>query len=476
MTTSPLSVLLINPPITKVQREGRLGPVIKNLYFNSPPLGIAYVAAVLERDGIPVQIIDAAVEDLTMEDTINRIREIRPSIVGLTSTTNFFGNAVELAEEIKRVLPDTTTVLGGPHVSSNCEPAMVSTCFDYACIGEGEFTMLELAHALAGSGSVENVKGLAYRVDGKIHRTEPRPLIEDLNVLPAPARHLLPLQKYIPQPNDGPYLPKAAMISSRGCPYECVFCDHGIFGNVYRTFSASRIVDEMEELVVRYGIRDIAFVDSLFMLNRKRVIDILDEIQRRDLKVHWTCTIRANIAARDILARMKAAGCWRVRIGVEAGNEEVLKLIRKQVSLEQVRRVVGDADNLGLHPKGFFMVGHMGETKETIRQSIELAKELPLTDITVQINTPLPGAPQWSMFDQYGDLVTCELEEFSFWEPVFVPKGMTADELRDLLVTAAERYSVLRRFSDVKRYARALSLLFSMFVRKRNPDAKPEPA
>ena len=487
MKSRGASVVLVNPPITREQREGPLGPVIRNLYFNSPPLGIAYIAALLEREKVPVQVFDAAVENWTMEETVERIRATGADVVGLTSTTNFFGNALDLARRLKAADPDAFLVVGGPHASSNPERVMEHACFDVVCIGEGEYAMLELVRALASGADVGGVQGLAFRRDGRVVFSGPRPLLEDLNDLPMPARHLLPLHKYVPQPNDGPYLPKTAMISSRGCPYLCTFCDHGIFGNKYRTFSAVRIVDEMEELVTRHGIRDIAFVDSLFMVSRRRVNDIVDEILRRGLRVHWTCTIRANVADREILARMKSAGCWRVRIGVEAGDPEVLKLIRKDVSLDQVRSVVRAADELGLHPKGFFMVGHIGETRGKIEKSIALSRELPLTDITVQINTPLPGAPQWNVYEKYGKLISTDLAAFSFWEPVFVPNGMTREELQELHrrfyrafylrpIIVWRHLKMLRGPSDIRRYARALSLLVGMFIRRRRQPERTAPS
>ena len=224
-----------------------------------------------------------------------------------------------------------------------------------------------------------------------------------------------------------------------------------------------------------HGVKDIAFVDSLFMISRERVSGIIEEIHRRGVKVHWTCTIRANIADEAILRQMKDAGCWRVRIGVEAGDEDILKLIRKEVSLEQVHRVVAVADRLNLHPKGFFMVGHIGESRESIVKSIRLAKSLALTDITVQINTPLRGAAQWEMYADYGELVTNDLEDFSFWEPVFVPNGMTGAELEMLHrkfyrsfyfrpIIIWRHLRMLKKVSDLKRYTRALSLLIGMFV------------
>jgi len=478
VTENQPSVLLINPPITSDQRRGPLGPVIKSLYFNSPPLGLAYIAAVLERDGIRVGLIDAAVEDLSVEQTVDRIREFAPDLVGLTSTTNFFCNAEELAHLIRARCPGVKILIGGPHVASTCETVLEDPAFDFACLGEGEYTTLELVHALNAGGDLGEIPGLAFRVDGRLVRTATRPLIENLDDLPLPARHLLPLALYVPQPNDGPYLPKAAMISSRGCPFRCTFCDHGIYGNTYRSLSSTRIVDEMQELVHRYGIRDIAFVDSLFMISAKRVNSITEEIVRRGVKIHWTCTIRANIATREILERMKAAGCWRVRVGIESGNEEVLRFIKKDVTREQVVRVTRDADDLGLHPKGFFMIGHPTETAARIRESMDFARSLPLTDITVQINTPLPGSPQWHTCREQGAILTDDLKKYSFWEPVFVPHGLTQGEIESLHrkfyrsfylrpIVWWRHLRMLKGTDDIRRYLRGISLLISMFIKKR---------
>lgn len=483
MTDQRPHVLLVNPPITRAQREGPLGPVIRNLYFNSPPLGIAYLAAVLERENVPVQVVDAAVEDLSAETLIERMRAAPPRILGLSSTTNFFCNARDLAEKAKAALPDMTILLGGPHATMNSEEILKHPYFDCVCIGEGEETLPELVRALDGKGALDDVRGIAFRRNGQIIRTPPRPYITDMDSLPLPARHLLPLHKYIPQPNDGPYLPKTSMITSRGCPYHCIFCDHGAFDRGYRSSSAKRIVDEMEQLVTKYGIRDIAFVDSLFMISRQRVDGIVDELLRRRLPVHWTCTIRANVANRETLARMKEAGCWRVRIGIEAGNEDVLKLIRKQVTREEVREAVQIAHDLGLHPKAFFILGHISETRERILESIEFAKSLPLTDITVQINTPMPGTEQWPLIEQYGKLETRDVERYSFWEPVFVPKGLTADEMTELHrkfyrdfylrpVIVLRHLRMIRSLDDMRRYLRGLALMFRMFIlRRKKPQA-----
>jgi anaerobic magnesium-protoporphyrin IX monomethyl ester cyclase len=473
------SVVLVNPPPTPEQQHGPLAQILKNLFFNSPPLGLASIAAVLERAGIPVRIIDAGAEGLGFATTLDWLKELNPTVVGLGTSSIFFANAVRLAQAIREALPGVHIVVGGPHVSSCSDDVMTYDCFDVAVVGEGEMTMLEVVTALGEGELPREVAGCLYRDGEEVVVNPRRPLLQDLDSLPLPARHLLPMGKYIPQPNDGLYLPKHAMISSRGCPYRCTFCDHGTYGVSYRSFSPGRIVNEMEELVHRYGARDIAFVDSLFMLNQKRVYNIIDEIQRRNVKVHWTCTVRANATTPAILEDMKKAGCWRVRLGAEAGNDEVLKFIRKEVTKDQIRAVADAADRAGLHPKAFFMIGHPTETEAHILETIEFAKSLPLTDITVQINTPLPGAEQWETMDEHGVRATLDWGHYSFWEPVYVPNGLSRERLealhkkfyRDFYfrpATVWRHLRMLRSLEDVRRFARAGLILAGMFKPTRN--------
>ena len=468
------SVVLVNPPPTPEQGKGKLAEILKNLFFNSPPLGLASIAAVLERAGVPVRIIDAGAEGLGFRETLSLLQELQPTMVGIGASSIFFANAVQLATAIRAALPSVVIVVGGPHVSSCSREVMAHDCFDAAVVGEGEMTMLELVEAYGDGELPKGVLGSLYRDGDEVVVNPLRPLMENLDDLPLPARHLLPMGRYIPQPNDGLYLPKHAMISSRGCPYRCIFCDHGTYGVSYRSFSPTRIVDEMEELVHRYGAKDIAFVDSLFMLNRQRVYNVVDEIQRRGVKVHWTCTVRANATTPEILRDMKRAGCWRVRLGAEAGNDDVLRFIRKEVTKDQIRAVAEAADKAGLHPKAFFMIGHPTETEERIRESIDFACSLPLTDITVQINTPLPGAEQWGLMGDHGTQATKDWGHYSFWEPVYLPNGLTKERLEELHkkfyrdfyfrpATVWRHMKMLRGLEDVRRFARAGKILAGMF-------------
>ncbi len=469
-----MKIILINPPIIFKGQRSRITPVIENLFYNSPPLGLAYLAAVLHQEGRPVGIIDAAVERLTVEETVLRLKKESPDVVGITSTTNLFDSAAILAQQIRDRFPHVFLTVGGAHVSAQPEHALTHSCFNVGVIGEGEETFSELIRTLENSGDLARVHGLVLRKNNTLIFTPPRPLLPDLDSLPFPARHLLPLGRYRPQPNDQNLLPKMSMIASRGCPYGCVFCDKSVFGNRYRSFSAAYICREMESLIREYGARDIAFLDSTFTVSRERVESIVCEILKQKIRVKWTCTVRADIVTREMLAMMKQAGCWRVRIGIESGSEDVLGFIKKGITLEQVKKAVGWASELGLQPKGFFMIGHLPDTRETIQKTIRFARSLPLKDITVQINTPMPGTPQFDMADWYGSFSTSDFADYSYWQPVFIPHGLN----RKALLKAYHffyrsfylRPSVLLRhicsiktFSDLIKYLKSFKLILNMF-------------
>lgn len=482
-----MKVLLINPPLNLTYPNAYVKEVIHNLFFNSPPLGICYLAAVLEKDGIEVKIIDAAVERLDTAKIVERVRGFAPDVLGLTSTTCNFQAAVVLAQEVKRVFPHIMRVLGGPHLSADAQRVFSTDTFDVGVLGEGEVTFLELIQLLIKKEEWRHIEGIVYRKEGRVVRNPPRPHIADLDSLPFPARHLLPLTLYRPQYNDEYLLPKMSMVTSRGCPYSCIFCDKSVFGAEYRSFSPHYIVSEMKYLVDHFGAKDIAFVDSTFTLSKERVGSITQEIRKSGLSVRWTCTVRANVVTKELLKKMKNAGCWRTRIGIESGNDQVLKFINKGITKQQVRDAVRWADELGLHPKGFFMIGHPVDTKETIEETIRFAKSLPLKDITVQINTPMLATQQYQMYREYGSLITEDLSDFSYWDPVFVPNGLSREYLLEAFRNFYRSFYLrpviwwrhmlqIRHWYNIVRYVRCVKLFGHLLFDKvqyvnKNKDA-----
>lgn len=472
-----MRILLINPPLDTVLRDGHVSPVTSFLFYNSAPLGLLYMAAVLEEKGEEVAVIDAAAEGLNIPGTVKRIQEYQPDIVGIGSTTVVFESTKALAGAIKSVLPDLPVILGGYHVSLLPEEAMACQDFDVGALHEGEHIILELVEYYKGERELSSIESIVYRDEnGELAFTPHRKDFRKLDELPRPARHLLPKDMYRPVPIDEHGLPKFSMITSRGCPHACGFCQKSRTG--YRSRSPKLIVDEMEHLVRDFGAKDIAIVDSLFCANKKRVMAVCDEILARGLKVSWTCSSRVEVVDKEMLQRMKDAGCWRTRFGVESGSDRVLEFISKGITKEKIRNAITWADEVGLRPKAFFMVGHMPDTPETILETIEFAKSIPLHDVTVQINTLLPKTPQMEIWEREGEkwgrIINTTTDEKSFWEPTFVPWGMESEDLvnlhrkfyRDFYFrpTVLKRHMrEVRSLQDVRKYVQASSLFSFLF-------------
>lgn len=478
-----MRVILINPPIDSVLENGHVSPVTQYLFYNSAPLGLLYIAAVLEQAGETVACIDAAAEQLNVAKTVARVEEFKPDIVGIGSFTVSFETTRRLAKSIREAMPGVPIVLGSYHVTLVPDQAMQDPWFDIGVIHEGEWTMLDIVEHYKGRKSLDNIPGIVFRKpDGTLHRTPDRATFRDLDKLPFPARHLLPPNIYRPIPVDEHEFPKFAMITSRGCPHACAFCQKSRSG--YRSHSPEYIVDEVEHLVRDFGVRDIAFVDSLFCANKRRVYAICDEIIRRGVKVSWTCSTRVEVVDKPLLERMHEAGCWRARFGIESGSDKVLDFISKGITKEKIRAAITAAHEVGLRPKAFFIVGHMVDTRETIEETIEFAKSLPLHDVTVQINTLLPKTPQMEIWqkegEKYGRLVNSNTDEKSFWEPTFVPWGLEPEDLVELHrkfyrefyfrpVTIARHAEAIHSWRDVFKYVQASNLFSFLFFNAEKP-------
>jgi len=438
---------------------------------------------VLERAGETVAAIDGAAEEENVDSVAQRVEDYAPDVIGIGSFTVSFETTKRLAAAIKQRLPNVPIVLGSYHVTLVPEEAMSDQNFDIGVLGEGEHTMLELMEHFRGERSLESIDGICYRDDeGTLQFTTGRKKFKELDELPFPARHLMPPNIYRPVPVDEHAFPKFAMVTSRGCPHACAFCQKSRSG--YRSHSPGYIVDEIEHLVRDFGVKDIAFVDSLFCANKKRVHAVCDEILRRGVKVSWTCSSRVEVVDRPLLQKMKDAGCWRTRFGVESGSDRVLDFISKGITKDKIRTAITAAHEVGLRPKAFFMVGHMPDSRESILETIEFAKSIPLHDVTVQINTILPMTPQeetWNLEgEKWGRIVNKSTDEKSFWEPTFVPWGMEPHEIIELHrrfyrefyfrpVTLARHAENMKSWADVRKYVAASSLFSFLFFNQERP-------
>ncbi|MEO5356602.1 MAG: B12-binding domain-containing radical SAM protein [Nitrospirae bacterium YQR-1] len=419
---------ILYPPITKMERySSKVGSV----GGEQIPLGIYYIASYLRENSYEVAVTDAEALKLTEDDIIREIRDFAPSFVGISSTTVAFHRALTVAKLIKETFPGIITILGGPHVTSNLQHAMSFDAFDYGVCGEGEATALELLNALSEGKSIEGINGISYRAkNGEIISTGRREYIDNLDTLPYPAFDLIAdINLYKPPPSNYKTLPVVNIITSRGCPSGCTFCDKNIFGRMYRKRSAQNVFDEIHYLWEKYRIREIAFVDDTFLVNKQRIYDLFNLIKATGLFFHWTCMARINNVDFEFLKFLKDNGCWNIAFGIESGDEEILKVIKKDISLEKTRQVIGWCHKLGIKTKGFFIIGHPLETIQTMNKTIEFALSIPIDAVVVTINTPIPGSPQYAEAHKYGSLDTADWSQFNYWRPVFVPAGLTKEIL-----------------------------------------------
>ncbi|HNW96969.1 MAG TPA: radical SAM protein [Bacteroidales bacterium] len=427
MSIDPNRFYLLYPPITK---QERYSSEIGNAGGDQIPLGIYYLASYLRLNHIEIKVRDAEANKLSSQEIISEINSFSPKFVGISSTTVAFHRAVEIAKEIKKHFNDVIIILGGPHVTANPNHAMSFAEFDFGVLHEGEYTLIELIKTINENGDLKNVKGITYREQTNISINPLRAYIENLDQLPFPAFDLIDnINLYTPPPSNYKTLPVVNMITSRGCPSQCTFCDNNIFGRKYRQRSAENIVEEIKLLRKNYNIREIAFVDDTFLIDKKRIYKLFELLDKENISFYWTCMSRINNTDYEFLNFIKSKGCWHISFGIESGDENILKLIKKNISLDKAKEVINWCKKLKIKTKGFFIIGHPTETIETIDKTIKLACRLNLDDIVVTINTPIPGSQQYTEAELYGSIDKTNWAEFNYWRPVFVPKGLTKEIL-----------------------------------------------
>jgi radical SAM superfamily enzyme YgiQ (UPF0313 family) len=405
---------------------------ITTIFNLMPPLGILSIAAVLEQNGIQVEIIDCYAAPATAEAVVDNILSKQPDIVGFSCTTSSFMEGYRVAELLKQRCPKIVTVLGGAHACTISAPLLDAfPALDYLVIGEGERTMLELSRN--EGRNVENIPGLAYRKEGVATLTAPRELIENLDDLPFPAYHLLPdfPKRYTLPLFSFPTEPNTSIISSRGCPYACSYCDRSVFARGFRFNSPEYIIEHVAMLNSTFGIRHVFFYDDLFTFDRTRVARFCELKAQKNLKVTYNCIARLEHVDEELLSLLKNSGCWQVNFGIESGDPDVVKKHRKFFGLNEVGHKLQMVKEAGMRVKGLFMIGLPGEDEAAIRRTIEYALSLPLEEINVTKFTPFPGAPVYKTIREHGEfdeswpLMNC----MNF---VFIPNSMKKQQLENL--------------------------------------------
>lgn len=383
-------------------RIALISPSWGEMINSYPPLGLAFLAAVLEKNGHKVKIFDFGLEpNLPVEKQTQRVLIFQPELIGITSLTNTYYSANQLAKSIKKNNKDTPIVMGGPHPTIFPQETLKNSGVDLVVFGEGEDTLLELVETLQNQKGLKKIRGLAFKREKDIIVNQPRPLIDDLDALPFPARHLLALKKYPLRDEKGNLM--VTIMSSRGCPYGCTYCFKEVFGRRCRKRSAENVVNELEAVKNQFGISSFYFIDDLFTFDKKRVLQIAKLIQRKKLDITWQCLSRVDHVNLQMLKKMRQAGCKRIHFGIESGNEEILKKINKQITIEQVKNAIKWCKEIGIYSKGYFMIGLPGDNKKTIKQTIDFSLQLSnlgLNDAMFSLTTPFPGSELWNYVPQ----------------------------------------------------------------------------
>ncbi len=440
-----MKILLIHPPSLN-PIESCLPKTIDEGRGFIPPLGLMCLASYIKKHSDhEVEIIDSIVEELNYNKLEKRIEKSRPDMIGITAMTFALLDVLETAKLAKRINPQTIVVVGGPHPTIYPEETARFKEIDFCVIGEGEKPIIELMKNIADPKKLSEIKGLAFKGEAGIINTGQSEFINDLDDLPFPRRQLVPYKKYFSSISSN--FPITTMFTSRGCPYKCLFCDRPQLGKLFRARSAKNVVDEMEECE-KIGIKEIFMYDDTFGTDRQRVIDICDEISRRNLKISWDVRTRVNTVNEEILLKMKKAGCERIHYGVEAGTQKILDVLRKGITLEMVEKTFKLTQKIGIKAEAYFMIGSPTETKEDILKTIEFMKKIKPDYVHITIVTPFPATDLYRLgleqkvlpFDYWRRFAENPTPEF---RPLFWEKELSREEL-GLLLKFAYRSFYLR--------------------------------
>lgn len=373
-------VLLINPPMWAPQEHSAFSALC-------PPLGLGYLAACLGQEGVSVKILDLNVSSDPMGDLKAKFNQEAPRMVGITGVTQNFALALGIARAVKAMNSRVFVVMGGPHVSYLDQETLAEPAVDAVVRFEGEQTILDLYHELQSDApDLSRVAGISFRVGDHVEVTPNRPLEKNLDRIPYPSRHLLPMSRY-GRPGT--------LMSSRGCPQKCIFCISSTYEGSYRPRSADNVVEELAILRHTWGIREVYLIDNVFTVDAQRVRDICGQIIDRQLDIEFHCVSRANLVTEELIDWLKGAGCKRLEIGVESGSQQLINAFKKDITLEHVREAARIVLSAGLRPMFTFQIGSPFETDSSLEETHQLAAELRAQGAITffSIMTPYPGTP-----------------------------------------------------------------------------------
>jgi radical SAM superfamily enzyme YgiQ (UPF0313 family) len=402
-----------------------------------PPLGLAYLAAVLDQDGYEIRIIDCPVCQMDHEKLKADLVSFEPSLIGIGSMTPTIESAFKSASVAKEACPDAKVVIGGPHVTfRDRETLAEEPAIDVVVRGEGEVTLLELAKQLPSLTKLENIKGVAFRKGDQIIQTPNRLHIQDLDELPRPAYKYIPIEKY--RILGRKLLP---IMSSRGCPFQCSFCVASqMFGAGFRARSPKNVLDELEWLRDEYGAEGISFQDDTLTFDRKRILEICNGIIERKIHLPWGCGTRADVVSKEVLAKMKKAHCDEVCFGVESGCQKIRDALKKRVSTEQIENAIKWAKEAGIFVTLSLILGYPGETKETLQQTLDFVRKVEPDDVWLCHATPYPGTELRALVESNGWKMSNDWTLYNTMHPIFEDPLLPAEEIAKMRKTFYDKF------------------------------------
>lgn len=482
-----MKIALIIPPGDFI-RAG-LGAKTSLQDGNLPPLGLAYLASALEREGHQPILIDAPSQKLTPTALEKLLFDLRPEALGISLKILDFSSGITLANRLREGL-NIPLILGGPFLTSSY-PDLLPQIHPpaYLILGEGEIPLPALLKSITQNDSTPQIPGVLFWSPERklLGLPNPHPAL-DIDSYPSPAYHLYADRKYRPLPSYSRNLPATTMITSRGCPYrKCAFCfQGGAFSSPYRRHSPGRIISEIQYLLAQYRIKEIYFLDDIFTFNNDWLEEFCRTIIEKQIDFRWVCYGKADLVNREMLASMKKAGCYQIKFGFESGDQNLLDSIQKGFTLEQVRKTIRWCREAGIEINASFILGLPGENPERGQKTIDFALELDLDFAEFFAFQPFPGTPLYEISTRKGRRRQ-DHPPGNIHEPIFIPDGYPgAGSIRRLITQGYQRFYLrpsylaktlrkTRSLGDLKRYWNGLRLLAGI-IRKiesgsENPSA-----
>lgn len=440
-----MKLLLVHPPSSEVYDKFRRKSI------DRLPIGLAYIAAAAENIGWDVEVMDAEAEKLALAELVSRVNNRKPDAIGITCTTPLFPIASKIASMVKGENPVVVTILGGPHINALPSESLRDCAdIDFVVFGEGEQTFAELLESISKKITQPAIPGIGYRQGNKVILNSPRNLIPNIDSIPFPARHKFPIEKYHdPDRYNKPY---TLMMSSRGCPYNCIFCgSSATWGRKVRFRSPKNVLDEIEIIVNQHDIRNITFCDDTFTLGKRRVIDICNGITERGYNLEFLCSSRVNTIDEKRLEGLARAGCKEISFGIESADEDILSILRKNIDLRKVIPIFEMVKSFGIRVHSSYILGNPGDTRETIEKTIEFAIESGADAAQFSILTPYPATPLWNMARMKGALKSADYADYKWYYSVVANLSKVSDqELIDYQREAYHRFEQVKQVRELR--------------------------